>query len=73
MIVVVHGGAGAQGRPVVDQLLAAGHTVRAVSRGTDPSRLPAGLHAPISTRTRCCAWRRCSTRLTHREDAGEPG
>lgn len=39
---VVHGATGAQGRPVVDELLAAGHTVRGVHRGGDPSRLPAG-------------------------------
>lgn len=43
MIVVVHGATGAQGVPVVDRLLASGHTVRAVTRGrrsSRPDRLP---------------------------------
>jgi len=48
MIVVVHGATGAQGVPVVDRLLAAGHTVRAVTRGrrsSRPDRLPPGVHS----------------------------
>ncbi len=43
LLVAVHGATGAQGRPVVDRLLAAGHRVRALSRTADPARLPAGV------------------------------
>ncbi len=43
LLVAVHGATGAQGRPVVDRLLAAGHRVRALARSADPTRLPAGV------------------------------
>ena len=43
LLVAVHGATGAQGRPVIDRLLAAGHRPRAVARKPDPRRLPAGV------------------------------
>lgn len=41
-IIAVHGATGAQGRPLVDQFLTAGHQVRALAR--NPRDLPSGAH-----------------------------
>ncbi|GAA2777149.1 SDR family oxidoreductase [Crossiella cryophila] len=49
MIIAVHGPTGVQGAPVVSQLLAAGHEVRAVAR--NPRDLPPGAHATIADLT----------------------
>jgi len=43
LLVAVHGATGAQGRAVIDRLVAAGHRARAVARDPDPRRLPDGV------------------------------
>ncbi len=42
-IIVVHGATGAQGRPVIEKMLAEGHKVRAVSRSGSSAELGAGV------------------------------
>jgi uncharacterized protein YbjT (DUF2867 family) len=48
LLVAVHGATGAQGRAVIDRLLAAGHRPRAVARNPDPQRLPAAVETAVA-------------------------